>query len=258
MFDFRAFGDWAGTGKLARVSGAPMIVRRWPLRESFSIEEHATKSNAEQIAAVETYISIEDAVAQVQEFVKQNDSLAAAFGRSVDDVIIIAIGSETVVSEDGENEFQGDISLDAYSALCLPVRQKGSDGFLEIGSSENLTAGEKVCFVSLRRLALVFPEIVFTDKPVRARSIAARYITSNTMAFVLGCLFTESLSHHNTTGCINETAWTGGRARQLFRRRGVPILCATLFHRLSSTQFDAECREYSLQRQCLLEHIEAF
>jgi hypothetical protein len=180
-----------------------------------SVRESAEKTITERRAAVSTYITSEDAAAQCLQYLEDILYRTKTEFLSEKDIIVV-IGGEVVVPDVTNNEFEGDAAKDAYS--CISVIEYGLDGVINktpdgieiLDYNNRITAIQNVCYVSLRRIPYIFPEINFTDVPERARGIAARYIICNIVGFVGNRSFGVALSHDNMSGCLNESNWVGG------------------------------------------------
>ena len=194
------------------------LERRKPLqfRETRSA---APKSIVERDRAVETYIEEEDAFSQIVSYVKTQLDLQKG-GKLADDDLIIAIGGEVVVPDISDNEFEGEAARDAYS--CTWFSGTGTCDGSEYGNpdilddNDHLGPLQRAAYISLRRADYVFPEIIFTDSPERARAIMARYIIFLITSFLGNRTFRYSLFHHDMSGCLNESNWVGGERDSYF------------------------------------------
>jgi hypothetical protein len=190
------------------------LEKRRPLSND-NVRESAAKTTTERRVAVSTYLTSEDAADQCLQYAENILYRRKTEFLSESDIVVV-VGGEVIVPDVTDNEFEGDAAQDAYSCISVieygldGVINKTSDGIEILDYNDQLAPVQKACYVSLRRLPYIFPEIDFTDVPERARGIAARYIISNIIGFVGNRSFGVALSHDSMSGCLNESNWVGG------------------------------------------------
>ena len=220
-----------------------------PLKRNVSLVKTVPKANGqktpdERSAAVSTYIEYKDAFQQFLHYAathsieRSGNRLKQALRKITDAVhrrksseprfdstdLIIGVGAEVVVP-DLEMEAEGTAEIDAYS--CLSYWGEDDSG-MDNNVFEPLN---HVVFVSLRRMVLVFPEVISTDQPERARSLVSRYLVMNLAGYLGGRTFPRFVDHDPATGCLNENAWIGAE-RESYNIKGYCDDCLEAYERL--------------------------
>ena len=229
------FGSYRSGAKIERIT---------PLA-NVKPKQIGAKTLDERQVAVDTYIEYKDVFRQLLEFTSSRDLedpettfrarvrqffdsfrrvLSKRPDRFRDDDLIVGIGSE-VAMPDLDAEAEGTAELDAYA--CLSYWGDDSEG-MDNNIYEPLN---QVCFISLRRLALVFPEATSTDQPERARALVSRYVIMNVAGYLAARTVASSPGHFEATGCLNEEAWIGAE-REGYYVRGFCDACLDKYESL--------------------------
>ena len=203
---------------LPRVSrGGLNIQKRTALSYKDNLDD-SSKGDEESDLSLKTYMSIDDVSEQALQYSKIIVEGFTGKPLTSDDLIVLLCG-EVVVRSVIDYEFEKDAGLDSYSLISVPSFDKCplTANSREICDYNNsIQPNQQVGVISLRRLPIVFPEINYTDVPQRARNIVSRYMITNIASFVANRTFAVFLSHHEMTGCLNETNWVGGERESYY------------------------------------------
>jgi hypothetical protein len=173
-----------------------------------AIRSAAPKPDAEKRNAVDTYLNVEDVLQQILDFAstwmhQTNQTLNERD-------LVIGIGGEVVVLDDPTNQFEGDAEADAFSSLTLGVDSEKIGDLNAFDDNNNPKPLQQACVISLRRVRVVFPEVLYTDNNERARAVLSRFIINIIAQHLGNRTFGRSIWHASMSGCVNETNWVGG------------------------------------------------